>query len=49
MYDFKEYEDEVENSRMTADKIKDDKPFICNDFIVVDDKARVTLLKASLY
>ena len=34
---------------MSADRIKDDKPFLCNDFIVVDDKARVTMLKASLF
>lgn len=29
--------------------MKDYKPFSCNDFIVVDDKARITALKASLF
>ena len=28
---------------------RDDRPFKCNDFIVVDDNARITLLKASLF
>jgi hypothetical protein len=34
---------------MTNDKIKMEKPFECKDFIVVDDRARITLLKSSLF
>ena len=26
-----------------------EKPFECKDFIVVDDKARITMLKSSLF
>ncbi len=39
----------IEDSRVSNDKIKDYTPFVCNDFIVIDDKARITMLKASLF
>jgi hypothetical protein len=39
----------MSNSQASNDKLKDYKPFVCNDFIVVDDNARITLLKASLF
>ena len=32
-----------------AGEDREDRPFRCNDFIVVDDNARITLLKASLF
>jgi hypothetical protein len=42
-------EDNIADSRTSNDKIKNYKQFVCNDFIVVDDKARITLLKANLF
>jgi len=38
-----------QESHMTNEKIKMEKPFECRDFIVVDDRARITLLKSSLF
>lgn len=34
---------------MSNEKLKMEKPFECKDFIVVDDKARITMLKSSLF
>jgi cilia- and flagella-associated protein 251 len=42
-------ENELADSQASGDKLKDYKPFLCNDFIVVDDNARITMLKASLF
>jgi hypothetical protein len=39
----------VADSRISNDKLRDYKNFVCNDFIVVDDNARVSLLKASQF
>ena len=39
----------LEDSRASGDKIKDYNPFVCNDFIVIDDKARITMLQESLF
>ena len=38
-----------EESRMSNQKLKMEKPFECKDFVVVDDKARITMLKSSLF
>jgi len=37
------------DSRVSNDKLRDYKNFVCNDFIVVDDNARISLLKASQF
>lgn len=39
----------VADSRATNDKLRDYKSFVCNDFIVIDDNARISLLKASQF
>lgn len=39
----------VADSRISNDKLRDYKNFVCNDFIVVDDNARISLLKASQF
>lgn len=44
--DVQEDYDDPQDSRASHEK---DKVFVCNDFIVVDDKARITLLKSSLF
>jgi len=42
-------EPDPQDSRATQDKFHNDKAFSCKDFIVVDDRARITLLKSSLF
>jgi hypothetical protein len=36
-------------SHIDGDKNKENPEFVCNDFIVVDDNARITMLKSSLF
>jgi len=36
-------------SNIEGDKNKDYPEFVCNDFIVVDDNARITMLKSNLF
>jgi hypothetical protein len=40
---------DAQDSRVSQDKLHNDKAFSCKDFIVVDDRARITLLKSSLF
>lgn len=39
----------IGDSRISNDKLRDYKNFVCNDFIVIDDNARISLLKASQF
>ena len=44
-----DFDQDPQDSRSSNDKIKNEKNFACKDFIVVDDRARITLLKSSLF
>jgi hypothetical protein len=38
-----------QESGVSEDRFKEEKGFSCKDFIVVDDRARITLLKSTLF